>query len=69
MTENADHKSLKAKKFLLFLNEKVHGTYNERNRKIEDLKLNISSEKINYVLWSTSAIILGLFLAKRIKMF
>ena len=56
------------KSFLLFVSEKKHGTYQERERKIQDLKLNISSEKIKYVLWSTSAVILILFLAKRIKM-
>lgn len=58
----------KIKSFFLFVNEKEHGTYQERERKIQDLKLNISSEKIKYVLWSTSAVILILFLAKRIKM-
>ena len=58
----------KMKSFFLFLNEKKHGTHEERERKIQDLKLNISSEKIKYILWSTSAVILILFLAKRIKM-
>ena len=56
------------KSFFLFVSEKKYGTYQERERKIQDLKLNISSEKIKYVLWSTSAAILILFLAKRIKM-
>tara|TARA_Y100000816_G_C26079912_1_gene569028 strand:+ start:1363 stop:1569 length:207 start_codon:yes stop_codon:yes gene_type:complete len=58
----------KMKSFFLFLNKKKHGTHEERERKIQDLKLNISSEKIKYILWSTSAVILILFLAKRIKM-
>lgn len=35
---------------------------------IQDLQLKISSNKIKYVLWSTSAVILILFLAKRMKM-
>jgi hypothetical protein len=59
---------IKAKKFFLYVHEKEYGTYQEKKRKNQDLKLKISSEKIKYVLWSTSAVILILFLAKRIKM-
>lgn len=53
------------KKFILFLSEKEN---KETGSEIQDLKLKISSDKIKYVLWSTSAVILILFLAKRIKM-
>ena len=56
---------LKTRTFLLFTGIKDRkGNQSE----IQDLKLKISSEKIKYVLWSTSAVILILFLAKRIKM-
>ena len=54
-----------AKKFLLFISEKEK---RENQSEIQDLKLKISSEKIKYILWSTSAVILILFLAKRLKM-
>lgn len=69
MTLEELKKELTAKHFLLYVDNKQRGTNNEIQRKIEDLKLKISSEKINYVLWSTSAIILVFFLAKRNKMF
>ena len=69
MTLDEVKKEIKAKHFFLYLDNKQRGTNNEIQRKIEDLKLKISSEKINYVLWSTSAIILVFFLAKRNKMF
>ena len=57
------------KKFLLFLDDKKRGSIYDRHQKNQDLKLKNSSEKIKYILWSTSAMILVLFLAKRIKMF
>tara|TARA_B110000444_G_C18838880_1_gene597697 strand:+ start:2856 stop:3047 length:192 start_codon:yes stop_codon:yes gene_type:complete len=57
--------NLEAKKFLLFISEKEK---RENQSEIQDLKLKISSEKIKYILWSTSAVILILFLAKRLKM-
>ena len=58
-------KEMNAKKFLLFISRKEK---RENQSEFQDLKLKISSEKIKYVLWSTSALILILFLAKRIKM-
>lgn len=65
ITKKEKEIDLKTINFLLFTGIKDRkGNQSE----IQDLKLKISSEKIKYVLWSTSAVILILFLAKRIKM-